>query len=185
MNEDDGSEIAALRRMLLESERRHQEEREAMKKQIADLTAAMEVVGGKGGGDNVIGTNGNGGNGFLNRTNSAAPMFLRSHSESASLMTVYGDGSSDRSYTPPPRSTSLRARTSTIETKDVPPELLINKEDIQLLGLIGRGSFGEVWRALYKEEVVAVKVFISEEGDVASEIKVRWDEKRAKERSPE
>ena len=29
-----------------------------------------------------------------------------------------------------------------------------------------------MWRGLYKEEVVAVKVFISEESDVSSEVKM-------------
>lgn len=36
----------------------------------------------------------------------------------------------------------------------------------------GRGSFGEVWRGLHNNSVVAVKVFLSEESDVTGEIAV-------------
>lgn len=36
----------------------------------------------------------------------------------------------------------------------------------------GRGSFGEVWRGLHNNSVVAVKVFLSEESDVTREVAV-------------
>ena len=41
-------------------------------------------------------------------------------------------------------------------------ELQLRKEDIQLQALVGKGSFGEVWRALYRGNTVAVKLFLSE-----------------------
>jgi hypothetical protein len=66
---------------------------------------------------------------------------------------------------------AARHRASTLEN-DVPAHLRLAKDDIQLLGLIGRGSFGEVWRALHSGSVVAVKVFLSEEEDVSSEVKM-------------
>jgi len=51
----------------------------------------------------------------------------------------------------------------------LPPHCHLNKHDIQLQGLVGRGSFGVVWRALYQTRTqVAVKLFLYE--DVASEI---------------
>lgn len=51
----------------------------------------------------------------------------------------------------------------------LPPHCHLNKHDIQLQGLVGRGSFGVVWRALYQNRTqVAVKLFLYE--DVASEI---------------
>ena len=117
--------------------------------------------------------NGNGASlNFLARTSSITPMFRALQNSSPSF---HYDGSgrgSNGSFNAMDRlRQSSRSRASTLND-DVPPELLIKKEDIQLLGLLGRGSFGEVWRGLYKEEVVAVKVFLSEEGDVSSEIKM-------------
>ena len=37
---------------------------------------------------------------------------------------------------------------------------------------VGKGSFGEVWRAMYGDTVVAVKVFLSRDIDVTGEISV-------------
>lgn len=37
---------------------------------------------------------------------------------------------------------------------------------------VGKGSFGEVWRAQYEDSVVAVKVFLSRDIDVSGEISV-------------
>jgi hypothetical protein len=37
---------------------------------------------------------------------------------------------------------------------------------------VGKGSFGEVWRANYRDSVVAVKLFLSEDVNVESEIAV-------------
>lgn len=51
----------------------------------------------------------------------------------------------------------------------LPPHCHLSKHDVQLQGLVGRGSFGVVWRALYQHRhQVAVKLFLYE--DVASEI---------------
>lgn len=35
---------------------------------------------------------------------------------------------------------------------------------------VGKGSFGVVWKGLYKENPVAVKLFISEEIDIRGEV---------------
>lgn len=50
--------------------------------------------------------------------------------------------------------------------------LLIPKDRIQLKERVGKGSFGEVWRAQYGDSVVAVKVFLSRDIDVSGEISV-------------
>jgi hypothetical protein len=51
----------------------------------------------------------------------------------------------------------------------LPPHCHLNKHDIQVQAMVGRGSFGVVWRALYQNRAqVAVKLFLYE--DVASEI---------------
>jgi hypothetical protein len=56
-----------------------------------------------------------------------------------------------------------------LSMSSLPEHCHLNKSDIQLLGQVGRGSFGVVWRAKYKERSeVAVKLFLYE--DVESEI---------------
>lgn len=49
---------------------------------------------------------------------------------------------------------------------------IIPAGDIKLRERVGKGSFGEVWRAIYQEGAVAVKLFLSEDIDVTSEIAV-------------
>lgn len=46
----------------------------------------------------------------------------------------------------------------------------INKLDIQMKCQVGKGSFGVVWKGLYKDNPVAVKLFISEEIDIRGEV---------------
>ena len=46
----------------------------------------------------------------------------------------------------------------------------INKLDIQMKCQVGKGSFGVVWKGVYKESQVAVKLFVSEEIDIRSEV---------------
>jgi len=157
------TELEKLRRKLQESER----EKERMQREIDELKGGRATSSHSPNGANNFN--------FLNRTSSAAPMFRALANSSPSFSHPYegsGRGSNGSLTGAMDRlRQSSRSRTSTLND-DVPPELLIKKEDIQLLGLLGRGSFGEVWRGLYKEEVVAVKVFLSEESDVSSEIKM-------------
>jgi hypothetical protein len=145
--------------MLEASERRHQSEKEAMQRQIDELRGALPPAS--------YSPKFN----FLSRTSSAAPMFRTLSNGSPTFLYDGSNGSSTSINAMDRLRTSSRSRTSTV-TEDIPAELLIAKDDIQLLGLIGKGSFGEVWRGLYKEEVVAVKVFLSEESDVSSEVKM-------------
>ena len=113
--------------MLEDSERRHREEKELMQRQIDELRGHLPNA--------VYSPKFN----FLARTSSAS-MF---RTLSTSSPTFQYDRSNDSSTGTPThamdrlRSTS-RSRSSTIND-DVPPELLIAKEDIQLLGLIGKG----------------------------------------------
>ena len=46
----------------------------------------------------------------------------------------------------------------------------IDKRDIQMKCQVGKGSFGVVWKGMYRESPVAVKLFISEEIDIRSEV---------------
>lgn len=56
-----------------------------------------------------------------------------------------------------------------LSMSSLPERCHLNKEDIQLLGQVGKGSFGVVWKAKYRERSeVAVKLFLYE--DVESEI---------------
>ena len=50
----------------------------------------------------------------------------------------------------------------------LPSHCHLDKKDVQLQGLVGQGSFGVVYKALWKGTQVAVKLFLSE--DVESEI---------------
>lgn len=72
------------------------------------------------------------------------------------------------------RSSSMSAMGQQLHnmTGQIPLDLLINQKEVQVLDKIGTGSFGEVWKALYNGNIVAVKLFVSQESDISSEIKV-------------
>ncbi|GMH65850.1 hypothetical protein TL16_g04297 [Triparma laevis f. inornata] len=142
----------------IDSERRHKEEKDLMQRQIDELRCHLPTASYSPK------------MGFLSRASSASMFRTLSNSSPTFQYDRSNDSATSVNAMDRLRSSS-RSRASTIN-EDVPSELLISKEDIQLLGLIGKGSFGEVWRGLYKEEVVAVKVFISEESDVSSEVKM-------------
>lgn len=71
----------------------------------------------------------------------------------------------------PTKTTRLNRLNTLIFTSDSEFEnLKINKLDIQMKCQVGKGSFGVVWKGLYKDNPVAVKLFISEEIDIRGEV---------------
>jgi hypothetical protein len=70
-----------------------------------------------------------------------------------------------------PEKTRFQRHNTIIFTDDSDFEnFKINKLDIQMKCQVGKGSFGVVWKGLYKDNPVAVKLFISEEIDIRSEV---------------
>jgi serine/threonine protein kinase len=195
------NELMLMRKMMEDSERRHNEEKLRMQQQIDNLASMVgqQYPAGPGLGPGAPnsphhGTGPSSPGSFLSRNSSSAMPLFRALSNSSARNSLAGGGGRGSSNSPEnnsggsvpglpmqsihsfggshaPHFAGTRHRTSTLED-DIPISLMIAKEDIQLLGLIGRGSFGEVWRALYKSQVVAVKVFLSEESDVSSEVKM-------------
>jgi hypothetical protein len=92
------------------------------------------------------------------------------HSSESTVVTVPGmRGPDESSHTAQPA--RLHRQNTIIFTNDTEFEnFKLSKTDIQMKCQVGKGSFGVVWKGLYKDNPVAVKLFISEEIDIRSEV---------------
>jgi len=67
-------------------------------------------------------------------------------------------------------STSTQNSNSHLLVDQLPSHVILDSRELKVEEPVGEGSYGKVWRATYRGQTVAVKIFLSEDVDVLAEV---------------